>query len=200
MKRLLVALAALALPAGAAAKELKSAAVCGPDGCTQVTENKQALVAAFEDGGPPSSPPNRDAPFYRVRIRIKGDSVTETLLVSPALRRVRGFDHTTWFAMPRRNYRTWVAVTRDVRPFPAAQLPGVDPNAPAPATGGGALPPQTYKVAPVDRPASSADDGGNGPSWWLIVAIAAAVAALGAAALRLHGRAGNPPRPEVSGS
>jgi len=56
MKKLIVVLTAtLALPAGAAAKELKSAVICGTDGCGQA-QNRQALVVAFEDGGPPDVP------------------------------------------------------------------------------------------------------------------------------------------------
>jgi hypothetical protein len=185
MKKLIVVIAALALPASAPAKELRSAQVCGPDGCTQV-EDKQALVAAFEDGGPPSSPPNRSAPFYRVELRIKGDPAVETMLISPKLRRARGFDRTTWFSIPDRHLATWVRATRDVRPFPAAKLPNVDPSAPAPTTGG-ALAPQTYRAEPL--PPSRATDEGNDVAWWLPAVIATA---LGAGALLLLARRRRP--------
>ena len=176
MKTLLIALvAALALPAGAIAKELESAQVCGADGCTEA-KDKKALVAVFEDGGPPSTPPAKGAPFYRVTIHIKGDPQAGHLLVAPAAHRVRGFDG-TWLSMPARNRRVWVAATRDVRPFPASKLPGVDPDASPPATGG-SLPPHTYNVAGRPKALGATDDGGSG--WWVPAGIAALLVATAA--------------------
>src|SRR4051794_38700256 len=191
MKTLLIALvAALALPAGAIAKELESAQICGAAGCTEA-KDKQALVAVFEDGGPRSTPPTKGAPFYRVTIHIKGDPQAGHLLVAPAADRVRGFDG-TWFSMPARNRRVWAAATHDVRPFPASKLPDVDPNASPPMTGG-ALPPRTYNAAGPPKAPFASDDGGI--DWWVPAGIAAALVAMAAGLLLSRRRPLDPEGP-----
>lgn len=175
MKRLLTLLALLVLPVAVApAKELHSAQVCGPAGCAEA-DNRAAIIRAIEDGGPPNAPPQKQAPFYRVKVVIRGAPGTHRLLVSPGARRLRGFDGATWFEIPERHLAAWRAAARGVEPFPAAQLPGVDPSAPQPNPGG-SLEPQTYRVAPAERPAAAGDDHGGFP-WW-VVALAAAAAAL----------------------
>jgi hypothetical protein len=182
------AVAVLALPAGATAKELRKARVCGASGCETVTSEKdrQGIVAAFENGGPPSTPPARHAAFYRVAIYIRGDrppagEPSLRLLIVPTARRVRGGDG-TWFEMDSIAYRAWHRVTRDIKPFPASKLPGVDPSAPQPTTGG-QLPPQTY--APALQAPAATDDG---PDWALIGASIAASALIAGLAIGLHRR------------
>lgn len=161
--------AMLALPPGAMAKEVEKASVCGPDGCATTSNQKerQAIATAVENGGPPSTPPSRHAPYYRVRVFIKGMPRSEPpfrLLVAPAIRRVRGPEG-TWFAMDRFAFRAWRRVTDGLRPFPGSRLPDVDPSAPRPVVAG-QLPPRTYAPA-VAHPAAGTTDETD---WGLIAA------------------------------
>jgi hypothetical protein len=184
MTRLLTALIAvaalLAMPAAARAKEVKSATVCGASGCS-TSEDKAAVVAAVENGGPPTIPPGHGAAFHRVTVHIKGDPEPFRLIVAPGIGRVRGPD-VTWFSLSQRAVDAWRDVVRGVRPFPATKLPGVDPSAP-PSVNGGARTAHTSAAAPV--PAKEPTDG---TSWGLIAGIAAAAVALLALAAALIAR------------
>jgi LPXTG-motif cell wall-anchored protein len=189
---LIAATAVAALPATAAAKEVGKATVCGADGC-QTQNDKKTLITAVENGGPPTSPPPRNVPFYRVSVHIKGDTGHPfQLLVAPAARRVRS-DGNSWFGMDRFALAAWRKVTRGVRPFPAAKFPGPEP-ASKPT---GSLPPQTYAPA-LDHPAQVT--GGDGTDWWLIAGLAAGALALfaAAAALLTRRRRGEGPAAAVS--
>jgi hypothetical protein len=70
---LLVALAALAVPAGAAAKEVTAVDVCGTDGCTRIED--RATLRAFEQGSElAQAPPAGRQRSYRLRIRVRDDT------------------------------------------------------------------------------------------------------------------------------
>src|SRR4051812_16153540 len=62
-------IAALAVPVPAAAKVVTKITVCGQGGC-RATDDRDRL-AALPVGGTPTDPP-RAAPFYRVRVRMRG--------------------------------------------------------------------------------------------------------------------------------
>jgi hypothetical protein len=192
MRRALAASVAIlgiaALPAAAVAKEVRSATVCGAAGC-ETAKDKDAVVAAVESGGPPSTPPSRGAAFYRVTVHVVGDPAPLRLLVVPGLSRLRAEDG-TWLALPQRSVAAWRAVVGDVKAFPASRLPDVDPSAP-PTVRGGALAPQTYGGVPAQ-----AADESSGIPVALLAGVGAALAALAAMLLgvRRH-RARRPPAP-----
>jgi LPXTG-motif cell wall-anchored protein len=167
----LIAVAALvAMPAAAPAKEVKSATVCGTAGC-QSANDKAAVAAAVENGGPPTTPPRHGAAFYRVTMHIKGDPQPFRLLVAPGIAQVRGPDG-TWFSLPDSAVKLWRDVVRGVRPLPAAKLRDIEPSAPPPVNNA-ALTPHTDTAAP--RPAT---EPAGGTSWGLIAGITAAALAL----------------------
>jgi hypothetical protein len=72
---LLAAVAALALPAAASAKEVAAVDVCGTDGCTRIDD--RATLRAFEQGSElaEAAPAGRQ-PSYRLRVRVRTDSAT----------------------------------------------------------------------------------------------------------------------------
>ena len=94
-----VAALALAAAPAAAAKELKSAQVCGADGCT--TAGDSGDRALLVEGGPPRTPPTA-APFYMLRMVVDtGGGHTDRFEVTavPERRALRGLDG-TWMEMP----------------------------------------------------------------------------------------------------
>jgi hypothetical protein len=185
MKRLLAVLTALALPAGAIAKEPVKAQVCGAGGCV-TSQDKQAIFPLVQGGPPAPGPPAHGAPGYRVRITIGGepgmhDTYAEWIV--PSLGLIRG-SQGDWMTLPAATLAALRKVAPGVRPFPAGRVPLTG----HPQTTGGALPPQTYKVAdtPKATPAAESAGGDGGTPWWLIGGIVAALAALGAGAARLR--------------
>jgi hypothetical protein len=73
---LIAATAALALPAGAAAKEVTALDVCGTDGCTRISDRD--TLRSFEDGSAlaEAAPAGRQRGYLlRVRIRDEGGKV-----------------------------------------------------------------------------------------------------------------------------
>ena len=70
---LLAAIAVLAVPTAAGAKEITAVDVCGADGCTRI-ENRAAL-RAFEQGSElAQAPPAGRQRSYRLRIRVRDDT------------------------------------------------------------------------------------------------------------------------------
>jgi hypothetical protein len=61
-------LAALVLPASAAAKEITKVTICGQGGCHSTDDADR--LAALPVGGTPTDPP-RAAPFYRVTVHMR---------------------------------------------------------------------------------------------------------------------------------
>ena len=82
MRRLtpfLVLIIALAFASDAVAKRVVSAKVCGPSECRETHDRSD--LAAFEEGGPPTTPPKAKSGWYTVRVRIavEGERHTGTL-------------------------------------------------------------------------------------------------------------------------
>jgi hypothetical protein len=65
----LATLAALALPAGASAKEVGALTVCGSDGCKKITAH--APLQGFMDGGYETLAPERAGPFFTVKVAMR---------------------------------------------------------------------------------------------------------------------------------
>jgi hypothetical protein len=70
---LIAALAALALPTAASAKEVAAVDVCGTDGCTRIDD--RAVLRAFEQGSElaEAAPAGRQR-SYRLRVRVRDDT------------------------------------------------------------------------------------------------------------------------------
>jgi hypothetical protein len=66
---LVLCAAVLALPSGAAAKEITAVSVCGADGCTRVTDHA-ALQAFMNAGGLAEEAPARPQRSYLVRVTV----------------------------------------------------------------------------------------------------------------------------------
>jgi hypothetical protein len=134
MRRMLVlaAVAALAIAPSAAAKEIKQAQVCGPDGCVTVDDQQSREILV--DGGPPRTPPTA-APYYDVRLTIVGgDEEFETSFAAvPARHALRG-DDGTWMQMPAEMSALVTKVAAGRAPYPAGELAGwAAPSQPAAA-------------------------------------------------------------------
>jgi len=130
---LLTATAALALPTAASAKEIVSVQTCGAAGCDDVT-----AIAA------PAAPPDRPAPFYRVKVAVKAgqERSTFSFLYVPSLQKVRA-DDGSWLNPTTVSLRALDRIVRGQRPLPAARLalpsPGEAPP-PSPPAADGRLP------------------------------------------------------------
>jgi hypothetical protein len=125
----LVLVLALALPAGAAAKEIESAEVCGASDCRSVTEHRS--LVALSRAGPPAEPPKATA-FFRVRLTMRGDGERATFPVAivPAARLLRDgntADGYRWFRVPASVVREYRRITRGLEPVPASKLSGLSP-------------------------------------------------------------------------
>ncbi len=175
----LAAAAMLAAPATANAKEITRAAACGADGCRNVT----ALVdERAMEGGPPSSAPARQAPFYELRYTVRGGDESFRIRTTfvPSAGRIRG-DDGTWMRPPAETLPILNKLVADSRPYPATLL-DIPPG------------PQSQPAPRKAPPAAPADPTPVG-AW---IAIAAAVAAaLGGIVLLLRrggGLSGGPSR------
>jgi hypothetical protein len=158
-------LAALGLPASAAAKEITKVTICGQGGCHS-TDDRDRL-ATLPVGGTPTDPP-RAAPFYRVTVHMRESrpmSFRMYFLPHPGLLRESAV-HGSWTRPSARQAAALASLARGLKPFGATQLP--------------------YSLPPLATPAPS--EGGGFP--WPIVL--AAVLGIGGAALavrlRVHGR------------
>jgi hypothetical protein len=176
---LIVVLAALVVAPAAAAKEITNVKACGDDGC--VTTKDPAILQGLMNGGPPTVPPDADAPAVRLTATITepGGAVVGKVQSQwvPSLGLLVGEDG-TWMELPASAARALNAL--DVQPFPAtgAAQPA---SSPAPAS-----------------PAAPADDGGGAPTWLLILAGLALAGALVAAALFAQRPRRSPPGPSVT--
>jgi len=129
MRRLLAATAVvLALPAGAAAKELQSLEVCGQGGACHAVHGHKSL-AAYERGLSDAAPPEHAGAFLRVRVTIDGKDlprpVVDTLKWLPAsgLLRSEGDDGTIFWLLAReRTAAVLQRAARGLTPFPASKL------------------------------------------------------------------------------
>jgi hypothetical protein len=159
----LAALAALALPSGALAKEPVKVTVCGPAGCESSRDGGD-MAALGRPGGPTVGPPASAGPGYKVHLTYReGHKTIEAFVVwqIPSLERLR-LEDGTWYPMSDANLAALERLAKDHEPFPAAAVP---------------LPRQTRKTPP-NVPPTAAEDGGI--AWWIL---AVGVALIGFAAL-----------------
>jgi hypothetical protein len=193
---LLPALAVVALPAPALAKEPVKATVCGAGGC--VTSKDKAAILPLTEGGPLAPGPSKGAPAYRVRLTIaagetpSGKPHTEsfTTWFAPSLHRLRGSDG-TWMELPATTLAALRHVAPGLRPFPAARLPlGGQYSGP----GSDSLAPETY--APKPAPVAEAS---NGPSALLLGGIGLAVLVVALLLARALSRPARAPRRAAAG-
>jgi hypothetical protein len=171
------------VPAGVAvAKEPVAAKFCGPSDCRTVKDRDRLMV--FTEGGGPTDPPSRGAPWYSVRITIEIDHGRHdhfSMAIVPSLGLLRGSDETSGYAwMPAtpgalREYRR---ITRGLAPFPAGKLKGV--GAPHARVDEVVLPP--HEAEP---------DGGSSPLPW----IGGGIVLLGLAGLLIRRRGLPWPKP-----
>jgi len=161
------------VPAGTAvAKEPVAAKVCGKSDCRTVKDRH--VLMALTEGGPPTDPPDRAAPWYTVRMTIaigegQRDHFTSAIVPSTGLTRgsdaVEGY---VWMPATPRAKAAYRRVTHGLAPFPADTLKGVGAT--------------TAEAHP---------DGGSSPLPW----IAAGVALLALAGLLIRRRGLPWPKP-----
>jgi hypothetical protein len=117
-----IALATLALPATAAAKEVLAVQACGTDDC--VTTKDKSVLTAVMDGGPPSVPPANRARSYVLRVSM-GDQGEEmgTWMAAyvPRFRMLVGEDG-AWMALPAASKRALDNLTAGLKTFPPSEL------------------------------------------------------------------------------
>jgi MYXO-CTERM domain-containing protein len=127
---------ALALPlvlaAEAAAKEIVSAKICGASDCRTV-KDRDALRTVAE-GGPLASPPRKASAFYTVEMTVRAENERHTfpLVMVPDAGLLRAQDEDgsyTWMSVSKGALVGQRALTRGLKPIPAAKLEGVDPRA-----------------------------------------------------------------------
>jgi hypothetical protein len=172
-----VVLAVLVLPAAAGAKEITGATVCGPDGCTRLTDHAALHAFMMDVGQMAEAAPTTAQRSYLLRTRIgepggHSEGWTTRWLpdagliasrdenggqlftdVGPQLERVLRRAAQRHVAYPARRF-----VRRDIRPRVVEEVP-----------------------APASQPSRASAGGGDGP-WWLVGVGAAALALLGAGA------------------
>jgi hypothetical protein len=139
---LAVAVAALAVPGLAQAKEIESVAVCGPSACEESQSGDQRLAAlrgTFE-GGPGGGPPAVLSAvllgdYYRLGIGIRGDEPpagrfsVELWFVAPNLVRFTGNGMSEPFKRIGPTSASLLQeLARDVKPFPSPQIVGATIN------------------------------------------------------------------------
>jgi hypothetical protein len=166
--------AALALPAGAAAKEIVSVNACGADGCQDVTAT--AGTAAL-DGGGRGNPPTTAAPYFRFEVKVRADDEPHgwTFLYVPSAEKVQG-DDGAWMNPTTTSLHALDRLVEGRKPLPASRL---------------ALP-STPGEAPAPPPPAAADSG-SGPAAAWAFGIAGAAALLVSALILVLRRRG--PRP-----
>jgi len=158
-----------ALAAPAQAKELAAARACDDDGCRTITA--AAALRGMEEGSPTSAP-EKGAPFYRVRMRVRVEGEKDfryTLVYVPSagLVRVRGqWDRYDWLSLTPSGRHGFERLTRGLKPEPAAGLRGVGAQDAQPSA-------QVDEV--VAPPAPAPDDGFP----WTVVLIGGALALAG---------------------
>jgi hypothetical protein len=130
------ALAFAALAASAAAKEVKSAKVCGPSDCVAVTDREQATLLVGGDGGPGSPP--RASSFYTVEVTVtideEGGTGTWSFYYVPSSGMTRpaydprgdmGPSTHAWWAVDGKTAALFANVTEGLEPFPRPDVSSV---------------------------------------------------------------------------
>jgi hypothetical protein len=173
MRRLtpfLVLIISLAFASDAVAKRVVSAKVCGPSECRETHDRSE--LAAFEEGGPPTTPPKAKSGWYTVRVRIAVEGERHEsfrMVVVPRAHLIRGGDGEggySWAHISPSAVKVYERLTRGIDSYAAAKLAGTGP--PKVRVDEVVLPP---------REPAAASDGGSSPLPWIGGALALLVAA-----------------------
>ena len=128
MKKLIVvaaALGALAVAGAASAKEVKSLAVCGANGCTEVPKGGE--MHGYIEGTTAAAAPPVSA-YYTVKAVVGGDGETAswTSYYVPAANVLAGIANPTqtvnWIQMPERSRALYAKATAKLEPFPPPRI------------------------------------------------------------------------------
>jgi hypothetical protein len=131
------ALAVLALPASAAAKEVGSLSVCGTNGCHEITA--KAPLRGLMNGGYETLAPARGGPYFAVNVRMRHDGeeaggFTVQYLRAANLIRAEGeYGKHVWTRPAGVTAQALRRAARGLRPYPAEGLGPVREPPPAPA-------------------------------------------------------------------
>jgi hypothetical protein len=148
----LAALAALALPTAASAKEVAALTVCGSDGCRKITAH--AALQGFMNGGYETLAPQQAAPFFSVKVAMRhagepaGGWTVEYLRAANLIRATGEYSKHVWTRPAGTTAKALRKAARGLQPYPAEKLGPVrepppvaveDPPARVsrPASGGG---------------------------------------------------------------
>ena len=154
--------------AGATAKEVVGAKVCGASECREV-DDKRSMMALLE-GGAPTDPPARPLPFYRATVTVKGDGERIHLpsAIVPRAGLIRGDNDDgtfSWMPMTDAVAAQYRRMTRGLRPITARKLRGLQPSEQLQARVD-----EVVMIQPQSRKASA----GAAPVWpWIAGGLAA---------------------------
>jgi hypothetical protein len=149
---ILTALAALALPTTATAKEVTSLTVCGTDGCEKITAH--AALRGFMEGGYETLSPTEPGPFFNVKVAMRhegedaGGWTVQYLRAANLIRAEAEYGKHVWTRPAGVTAQALRDAARGLQPYPADKLGPVrepppvaveDPPARVsrPASGGG---------------------------------------------------------------
>jgi hypothetical protein len=154
MRRTLVlaALATLALPSAASAKEIAALTLCGTDGCHEITAH--GALRGFMDGGYETLAPKRAGPFFTVKATMRaageeaGGWTVQYLRAANLIRAQADYAKHVWTRPAGATAQALRDAARRLQPYPAEKLGPVrepppvaveDPPARVsrPASGGG---------------------------------------------------------------
>ena len=148
----LAALAALALPTAASAKEVAALTLCGTDGCQRITAH--AALQGFMNGGYETLPPKQAGTFFSVKVAMRhagddaGGWTVEYLPAANLIRATGDFSKHVWTRPAGATAHALRKAARGLHPYRAEKLGPVrepppvaveDPPARVsrPASGGG---------------------------------------------------------------
>jgi hypothetical protein len=122
----LTALAALALPSAASAKEVAALTVCGSDGCQKITAH--AALEGFMDGGYETLAPKQAAPFFSVKVAMRhagedaGGWTVQYLRAANMIRAEAEYGKHVWTRPAGTTAQALRKAARGLQPYPAEKL------------------------------------------------------------------------------
>jgi hypothetical protein len=176
LRAVVVALAVLAVPAAAGAKEITVASVCGPGGCTRLTDHAALHAFMMDVGGMAEAAPATAQRSYVLRTRMGepgGHSEEWTTRWLPDAGLIVSRDETggqLFSDVGADLERVLRRAAGDRAAYPARRFVRRD------------IRPRVVEVVapPASQPSRASAGGGDGP-WWLVGVGAAALVLLGAA-------------------